>query len=184
MKSVVKLLVLLTALAGFGLAATGRAAEVKIGVVDMATLLQKAPQAAAATAALHKRFDARNKALQDEQNKVKQLQDQINRNGAVMSASQLQGLQTQLDNLQQDLSQKQNDFSSDFNTQRNEELRGIQQAILKAVDEYAKSQKYNLIIGEGVFYADGTVDVTNQVLAQLQKDFKSGGGSAPLGGGG
>lgn len=182
MKSVVKYAVLLTALVGMGYAAAGQAAELKIGVVDMAALLQKAPQAVAATAALHKRFDTRNKALQDEQDKVKKLQDQINRNGAVMSATQLQGLQTQLDNLQQDLNQKQQDFSSDFNTQRNEELRSIQQAILKAVDEYAKSEKYNLIIGEGVFYADGSVDVTNQVLAQLQKDFKAGGSTPPGGG--
>lgn len=176
MKSVLKLAVLMTACLGILYAAGGRAAEIKIGVVDMATLLQKSPQATAATAALHKKFDVRNKALQAEQDKVKKLQDQINRNGAVMSASQLQGLQTQLDNLQQDLNQKQQDFSSDFNTQRNDELRTIQQSILKAVDEYAKAKGYNLIIGEGVFYADGTVDVTNQVLAQLQKDFKSTGG--------
>ncbi|MGH8279111.1 MAG: OmpH family outer membrane protein [Gammaproteobacteria bacterium] len=181
MRSMCKWLVLFAAGAGLMLAVGAQAAEVKIGVVDMAALLQKSPQAAAATAALHRKFDARSKALQEEQDKVKNLQDQINRNGAVMSASQLQGLQTQLDNLQQDLSQKQSDFSSDFNTQRNEELRTIQQAILKAVNEYAKAQGYNLIIGEGVFYADGSVDITNQVLAQLQKNFKAGGAATGSG---
>lgn len=182
MKSVFKLAVLLTACLGILYTAHSQAAELKIGVVNMATLLQKSPQATAATRELHQKFDSRSKALQAEQDKIKKLQDQINRNGAVMSATQLQGLQSQLDNLQQDLSQKQSDFSSDFNTQRNDELRTIQQSILKAVDEYAKSHGYNLIIGEGVFYADGTVDITNQVLAQLQKDSKSR-GNAPAGGG-
>jgi Skp family chaperone for outer membrane proteins len=45
--------------------------------------------------------------------------------------------------------------------------------VLKAVQEFAQSQKYNLIVGDGVFYKDNSVDVTDQVLAQMQKDFKA-----------
>ena len=87
-----------------------------------------------------------------------------------------------MDNLQQDFSRKQSDFQADVNTQRNQELGKLQQAILKAVQEFAKNEKYNLIIGEGAFYADDTVDVTNQVLNQLQKDFKLQGGQPGNGG--
>ncbi|MGH8402638.1 MAG: OmpH family outer membrane protein [Gammaproteobacteria bacterium] len=158
------------------------AAETRIGVVDMAKLLQQSPQAQTATTKMHQMFDSRGKQLQSEQDKIKNLQDQINRNGAVMTASQLQNLQNQLDNLQQDFSRKQGDLQADVNTERNQELGKIQQAILKAVHEFAKSQKYNLIIGEGVFYADGTVDVTDQVLSQLQKDSKLPVGSTAGGG--
>ncbi|MGA9852382.1 MAG: OmpH family outer membrane protein [Gammaproteobacteria bacterium] len=154
------------------------AVDVKIGVVDMAALLDKSPQAEAAKKEMHLKFDSRGKALQSEQDNIKNLQDQINRNGAVMSASQLQDLQNQLDNQQQDFSRKQSDYMADVNAQRNEELGKLQQVILKAVQEFAKNQRYNLIIGEGVFYADGTVDVTDQVLGQLQKDFKAPAGSS------
>ncbi len=173
MKITPKLFIMLAAFAALLYVGEVYAAETKIGVVNMAKLLQQAPQAQEATKVMHDKFDNRSKALQAEQDKIKNLQDQINRNGAIMSAAQLQSLQNQLDSLQQDFNRKQVDFQDDVNAQRNEELGKLQQAILKAVQEFAKAQKYNLIIGEGVFYADGTVDVTDKVLDQLQKDFQT-----------
>jgi outer membrane protein len=150
------------------------AAEIKIGVVDRAILLQKSPQAEAATKLMHQKFDGRNNDLAAQQNKIKDLQDQINRNGAVMSASQLQTLENQLDSLQQDFRRKQDDFQSDLNTQRNQELGDLQAAIDTAAQKFAKEQNYNLIIDKGIaYYADSTVDVTDQVLNQMQKDFKA-----------
>ncbi|MDE2092036.1 MAG: OmpH family outer membrane protein [Gammaproteobacteria bacterium] len=149
------------------------ATDLKIGVVSMAKLLSQSPQAQAASKEMQQKFDSRRKELLVQQDKIKNLQNQINRNGTVMSAAQLQDLQSQLDSLQQDFNRKQSDFMDDFNAQRNEELSRLQRDILKAVQEYAQAQKYNLIIGEGVFYADSTVDVTDRVLGQLQKDFQS-----------
>ncbi|MHB8423636.1 MAG: OmpH/Skp family outer membrane protein [Gammaproteobacteria bacterium] len=173
MKIAPRLFILLATFAALLYMGGVNAVEIKIGVVNMAKLLQQAPQAQEATKVMHEKFDNRGKTLQAEQDKIKNLQDQINRNGAIMSASQLQNLQTQLDTLQQDFNRKQVDFQDDVNAERNEELGKLQQAILKAVQEFAKTQKYNLIIGEGVFYADGTVDVTGKVLDQLQKDFQT-----------
>jgi outer membrane protein len=150
------------------------AADVKIGVVDRSILLQKSPQAEAATRLMHQKFDSRGNDLTAQQNKIKDLQDQINRNGAVMSASQLQTLENQLDSLQQDFRRKSDDFQADLNTQRNQELSDLQAAIDTAAQKFAKSQNYNLIIDKGVaYYADSTVDVTNQVLDQMQKDFNA-----------
>ncbi|MGH8398263.1 MAG: OmpH family outer membrane protein [Gammaproteobacteria bacterium] len=182
MKLVSRLPIILMMMVTFLYFGSACAAEAKIGVVDMAKLLQQSPQAQAATAEMHRKFDSRGKELQSDQDKIKNLQDQISRNGAVMTASQLQNLQNQLDNLQQQFSRKQEDLQADVNTERNQELGKIQQAILKAVHEFAKSQKYNLIIGEGVFYADSTVDVTDQVLSQLQKDTRAPAGSTAGGG--
>lgn len=150
------------------------AAELKIGVVDRQVLLQQSPQAEAATKQMHQKFDSRSKDLQAQQNKIKDLQDQINRNGAVMSANQLQTLENQLDNLQQDFRRKQDDFQADVNAQRNLEISELQAAIDKAAQKFAKTQKFNLIIEKGVtYYADSTVDVTDQVLSQMQSDYKS-----------
>ncbi|MGH8371516.1 MAG: OmpH family outer membrane protein [Gammaproteobacteria bacterium] len=154
-------------------AGTAAAAETRVGVVNMARLLQQSPQAQAASKKMEKKFDSRRKDLMAEQDKIKGLQDKINKNGAVMSSSQLQDIQGQLDDLQRDFNRKQSDYLDDVNAQRNEELGKIQHDIIEAVQVFAKEKKYNLIIGEGVFYADDTVDVTDQVLAQLQKEFQS-----------
>lgn len=162
-------------LAAAALAATAQAqaAEVKIGVVDMPSLLQKSPQAQSASQEMAKKFDSRKKDLMAEQDKIKNLQDQLNKNGAVMSASQLQEAQAQLDELQRDFSRKQSDYMDDVNMERNSALSRLQQEVLKAVQEFAQAQKYNLIVGDGVFYKDNSVDVTDQVLVQMQKDFKA-----------
>ena len=149
------------------------AADLKIGVVDMSSLLQKSPQAQSASQEMAKKFDSRKKDLVSEQDKIKNLQDTLSKNGAVMSASQLQDSQAQLDELQRDFSRKQSDYMDDVNMERNAALSRLQQQVLKAVQEFAQAQKYNLIVGDGVFYKDNTVDVTDQVLAQMQKDYKA-----------
>jgi len=161
------------AAAAFAVTIQAQAADIKIGVVDMPSLLQKSPQAQSASQEMAKKFDGRKKDLMAEQDKIKSLQDQLNKNGAVMSASQLQDSQTQLDELQRDFSRKQSDYLDDVNMERNSVLSRLQQEVLKAVQEFAQSQKYNLIVGDGVFYKDNSVDVTDQVLAQMQKDFKA-----------
>jgi outer membrane protein len=183
MTTIYKMPTLLTLLALLVLTVNVSAAEIKIGVVDRATLLQQSPQAHAATKEMEQKFGSRGKALLAQQDKIKDLQDQINRNGAVMSATQLQDLQNQLDSLQQDFRRKQDDFQADVNAQRNQELGELQGAIDKAAQKFAKSEKYNLILDKGVtYYADGTVDVTDQVLNQMQKDFKSQANQAKSGG--
>ena len=155
-------------------AVQARAADIKIGVVDMQTLLQKSPQGQAASQEMSKKFDSRKKDLVAEQDKIKNLQDQLSKNGAVMSANQLQDAQSQLDELQRDFGRKQSDYVDDVNTERNSVLSRLQQEVIKAVQEFAQAQKYNLVIpGDSIFYKDNTVDVTDQVLVQMQKDFKT-----------
>ena len=165
--------IFLLGFAGASLAGAAQAAEFKIGVVNTSRLLQQSPQAQNASEEMNKKFDTRKKELMADQDKIKSLQDDLNKNGAVMSATQLQDEQSQLDEQQRDFSRKSSDFQDDYNMERNAELSRLQQEVLKAVQEFAQTQKFNLIIGEGVFYADNTVDVTDQVLAQMQKDYKA-----------
>lgn len=168
------LLTSLFAAAALSVAVQAQAAEIKIGVVDMSTLLQKSPQGQNASQEMAKKFDSRKKDLVSEQDKIKNMQDQLSKNGAVMTASQLQDSQSQLDEMQRDFSRKQSDYVDDVNTERNNVLSRLQQEVIKAVQEFAQTQKYNLIIpGDSIFYKDNTVDVTDQVLAQMQKDYKA-----------
>ena len=165
---------MLLAVAALGTALQAQAADVKIGVVDMQTLLQKSPQGQAASQEMSKKFDTRKKDLVAEQDKIKNLQDQLSKNAAVMSATQAQDAQSQLDELQRDFSRKQSDYMDDVNMERNSVLSRLQQDVIKAVQEFAQAQKYNLVIpGDTIFYKDNTVDVTDQVLVQMQKDFKT-----------
>ncbi|MDE2234663.1 MAG: OmpH family outer membrane protein [Gammaproteobacteria bacterium] len=174
MKSAMKIFLPMAVMVFLTHIASVSAAELKIGVVDRQVLLQQSPQAQHAQKLMHEKFDGRFKAMQSEQDRIKKLQDQINRNGTVMSADQLQALENQLDSMQQEFRRKQDDFQSDVNTQRNQIISELQADIDKAAQEFAKTQNFNLILDKNFsVYADGSIDVTNQVLNQMQKDYKS-----------
>ncbi|HEY1771977.1 MAG TPA: OmpH family outer membrane protein [Gammaproteobacteria bacterium] len=164
------LAVLLTASAV--MASGAQAADLKIGAVKMGMLMEKSPQGAALKADMAKKFEGRQKDLVAEQDKLKTLQDQLNKNGATMSTSQVQDAQSQIDDLQRDFSRKASDFQDDAAMARNQALSTLQQDALKAVQEFAQAQKYNVILGDSV-YADSSIDVTDQVLEQMKKDYQA-----------
>lgn len=173
MSTKLRLIPILLAIFIAGVAANAQAAEPKIGVVNLSELMKNSPQAQNAGNDITKKFDGRRKDLIAEQDKIKSKQDDLNKNGPVMTQAQVQEEQNQLDEMQRDLSRKSGDFQDDINMAKNAALSNLQQDVLKAVQEFALAQKYNLIVGEGVLYNDNTVDVTDQVLAQMQKDYKA-----------
>ena len=158
-----------------GLLASGvvQAADIKIGFIDTSKLLAQSPQAARVNEEMNKKFGARAKDLAAEQEKLKGMQDQLSKNGAVMSTAQVQDLQSQFDDLQRDFSRKSSEYQEDVNMEKSAQLSKLQQAVIKATQEFAQTQKYNMIIADVAVYHDSTVDVTEQVLAQMQKDFKA-----------
>jgi outer membrane protein len=57
-------------------------------------------------------------------------------------------------------------------TVRNQELAVLQQSVSSIINEIAKDEKYDLILSEGVVYADEKLDITNKVLERMKKAFK------------
>jgi len=170
----------LLALAALGLVGTASAADLKVGVVNTARLMHESPQADSAKSEMEKKFGGRQKELIAEQDKIKSLQDDLSKNAAVMTASQAQDEQRQLEELQRDFSRKQSDYQEDVSMENNDLMSRLQQQVTKAVQEIAKSQKYDLIlVGEATLYFSTAVDVTDAVLAQMKKDLKpdTGGGN-------
>jgi len=167
--------------ASFGLAAGAQAADLKVGVIKYQTLMQKSPQAAAINAEMTKKFEQRKKDLEAKLAQLKTMEDDMNRNGSTLSQSQLQDEQTKHDELQRDASREQSDLVDDLNAARNAAYSTMQQAVVKAAQEFAQAQKYSLILADSVVYADNAIDVTDQVLAQMQKDYKAAPGAAKSG---
>jgi outer membrane protein len=159
--------------ASMGLAPGAHAADLKIGIIKTQTLMQKSPQAAAINTEMSKKFDQRKKDLEAKLAQLKTMEDDLNRNASTMSQSQVQDEQTRHDELQRDAGREQSDLVDDINAARNAAYSTMQQAVVKAAQEFAQAQKYSLILADSVVYADNAIDVTDQVLAQMQKDYKA-----------
>ncbi len=65
------------------------------------------------------------------------------------------------------------EFGEDFNLRRNEVLGQLQKSLMEEVQSFARSQSYDLIVGEGVLFASDSVDVTAQILSGLESRFNA-----------
>ncbi len=169
MKKVFRSLAIVVAGLSLLLSAQAFAAELKVGVVNMGKLLKEAPQAQAASKSLSDEFEPRKRQLMNQQQKLDALQGKLDKDGAVMSESERQDTQRQIQDLQRDFTRSQKEFMEDVNVRRNKALDDLQRVLLKEVQDFATENHYDLILGEGIFYASKTVDVTDQILARLQK---------------
>ncbi len=151
------------------LPATAMAESYKIGVVNAVKVLESAPQAADAKKRLEKEFASRDKKLVAAQKAVKQKEDKLAKDGAIMSEAELKKLQKTVLAARRELKRDQDEFRDDLNFRRNEEFGKIQRQIVQAIQKIAKDGKYDLIVGEGVIFASKKVDITNQVIEQLKK---------------
>jgi len=142
-------------------------AQAKIGVVNIARLLQEAPQAQAASQALEGEFANRRRDLENQQKDLKAREDKLQKDGAVMAEAERRNAEKALRDGQRDLARKQNEFLEDLNVRRNEALGQLQRTVLQEVQTYAKSAGLDVVVADAL-YASASVDITNQVLAALQ----------------
>jgi len=157
----------LLALAAVSLPAGAASAQAKIGVVNVARLLQEAPQAQAASAALEQEFAGRRKELENQQKDLKAREDKLQKDGAVMAANERANAEKALRDGQRELARKQNEFLEDLNVRRNEALGQLQRTVLQEVQSYAKTAGLDVVVADAL-YASPSVDITNQVLTALQ----------------
>ena len=157
----------LLAIAASVLPAAEAAAQAKIGVVNVARLLQETPQAQAASQALENEFAARRRDLENQQKDLKAREDKLQKDGAVMAEAERRNAEKTLRDGQRELARKQNEFLEDLNVRRNEALGQLQRNVLQEVQAYAKTAGLDVVVADAL-YASPSVDVTNQVLAALQ----------------
>jgi len=142
-------------------------AQTKIGVVNVARLLQESPQAQAASQALESEFATRRRELETQQKDLKAREDKLQKDGAVMAAAERSSAEKSLREGQREFARKQNEFLEDLNVRRNEVLGQLQRTILQEVQTFAKSAGLDVVVSEAL-YASPSVDVTAQVLSALQ----------------
>jgi len=144
------------------------AEEVRIGFVNVAQVLQQAPQAAEAKKRLEREFAPRDKRIVAQQKELKKLQERLARDSAVMSDAERRKLERDILTKQREIKRAREEFREDFNLRRNEELGKLQQKIFQAIKALAKEEKFDLLLTDGVVYASDKVDVTAEVQKRLE----------------
>lgn len=146
----------------------------KIAFVNQTKLLSDAPQAESARNKLQKEFSKRDKSLVSLQKKLNTNTLKLQKDAAVLSATELNKLKRKITLLRRDLERDQVAFKEDLTIRQNEELVKLQKSVLDAILKVAEKQKYDLIVSDGVIYASKEIDITDNILKELKKQYKSG----------
>jgi outer membrane protein len=149
------------------LAAHPASAEVKMGVVNFQKLLEDAPQTKTAMAALENEFAPRRRELLTLQNDLKAKDEKLQKEGAVMAEADRAKAEKTLRDQQREFQRKAGEFQDDASTRRNEEIGKVQRYLVTEIQAYANAQGFDLVLGDGVFFAKGPLDITANVLAVL-----------------
>jgi len=159
----------------FSIAQPAVAQELKIGVVNVPVLMEQAPQARVAMAALEEEFQPRQRAILAKQTEFKDLSERVQRDIAVMGETERRNAEKDLRDLQREVTRLQTEFQEDLNLRRNEELGSLQRSLLKEVQDYAQTAGFDLVVGDGVLYASTTVNITENVLRAMEANFQAAG---------
>lgn len=143
-------------------------ADLKIGYVNAVKVIEEAPQGEAALKKLEGEFAPRDKQIVEMQNRLKQLEQDLEKNALVLKDAEHRSKEFEIVSLKRDLRRATQEFREDYNLRRNEELAALQKIVQKTISEIAKLENYDLIL-ESAVYAGPKADITEKILKKLGK---------------
>ena len=169
MKTIGKYLVITGVLLINPLFSAVQAEDYKIGAVNAVRILEQSPQAAKLRSQIEQEFSPRDRELVSQQKKLKEMEDRLERDSAIMSETERKELEREIINMRRQLKRDQDQFREDLSYRRNEELSRIQKEIVQAIQTVAKQNNYDVVLSEGVLFASTKVDITDLVIEYLKK---------------
>lgn len=147
--------------------------ELKIGVVNPSRLLEEAPQAKVALKKLEMEFSARDNKLLAEQKAIKKDEEKLARDGAIMSETERRNMERDILSKKRDLRRAFDELREDRTIRSNEERGKLLRYVNDAITTVGKQDKYDLILYEGIAFANPAIDMTGMILTRLQNEAKA-----------
>ena len=145
-------------------------AALKIGVVDMQTLAQDSDPAKAGRAELEKKYGKERKDLEDEGEKLRKRAEKL-KDPKASEESKLAFLRAK-----QDLDQKTRNFLRKVEQEEIKLRQDMVTLVFNATYEVAQRKGFNFVVditAGGVLYADKSMDLTQDVLLEVNKLYQN-----------
>lgn len=144
--------------------------ELKLAVVDMQVILQKASQIAKINDALTRQFKGRQDSIVKAQNELQKEAANLQKNAAVMKADERSNLENKLMIDRNNVNSMIAAFQKDLSRKQSESLHGFSQQLDSVVSKVAAQSGYDLVIQKGsTLYAKNNLDITQQILDELKR---------------
>jgi len=156
----------------FGLAGEASAESYKIAYVDATKVFEESPQYEAARNSLKNEFTRRENEILAKQKQLKQLEDELARDSAVLAEGEIARLERDIISRRRKLKAMQDEFREDLTLRQNEEFNKLRRQVTEVVKEVGKSEKIDVILSDGVAYHSKRIDISDLVLGRLKDRFK------------
>lgn len=148
------------------------ARDLKVGVVNPGQVLEKIPHTQEARDRIEREFAARTKEIKSEQRKLQSLEEKFQRDGAIMGQSERERLERDIVMIKRSLKRDIDELRDDRSLRENQELGELQTRIVEVIRAIGKQGDFDMILVDGVIYANDRVDITEQVISRLTSEFK------------
>jgi outer membrane protein len=149
------------------------AAASKVGVLNIQAAIGNTAEGKKASADLLKKFEPRQRELQQQQQEIQGLQDQLQKQAATLSDDEQRRLARDLEDKQKRFKRNQEDTQADWQEQQQEAVQRLAQKMYRLVNEYGQQNGFALIMESypqlPVYYAP--VDLTEELIRRYDAAY-------------
>ena len=142
----------------------------RIGFVDIPYLIDRAPQALEAEQRLEAEFAPRQAELEVQRAELERLAERLDDPSLALSDDERQQLDREMRGLDRRIKRSEQDFREELNIQKNDEFKNVRVVVLEAIASFGKQHDYDLIVSDGVLFANQRIDVTERILESLLRE--------------
>ena len=143
----------------------------RVGFVDIPYLIDRAPQALEAEQRLETEFAPRQLELETKRAELTRIVAKLADATLELAETEYAQLDRESRSLERRIKRSEQDFREDLNIQKNNEFKKVRILVLDAIAEFGEKHDYDLIISDGVLYANKRIDVTERILNSLVGEF-------------
>ena len=165
--------------AGGGSAAAAAAAaapeSIRIGAVDMQAVILQSARGQRAQATLKTEFESKQKDLNTQEEEIRKLQADLERQKAVLSQAALREKEEGIQRKIRDIRRTGEDMQRDMQKREAELVGEIQRDIMQVISEYGKERGYSVILERGtgaVWFVGERADLTKDIIERYNAKAK------------
>ena len=146
-----------------------------VGFLDMQKVLEDSKLGQRLQDQLRAEFEPRGQAMAEEEQAIRKLKQDLERDGPLMSAEQVKKTETEIEKRITAYQEKGNALQQEIQKVQQNKSREIIEPARKSIDAVAKKKKLGMVIEpgmSGLLYVDQTLDITVDVIEHLDANTK------------
>lgn len=150
-------------------------AELKVGIVEMQTIISDSVPGAQAMEELRGRFEDMKGELDVQNESITKMRDDLQRQGMVLSQEAKQDKELEYRRKVRDFQDQYQAFQRKMQAEEERLSEPILEVLLEVIEKYGQDNGFSMIIdgaGAGLVYADDALIITDQVIEALNQAWQ------------